>query len=71
MVLVWRNGEIKQMTKDALTIRNALIDRLVGAKVAAVKAAGGDVDSRRMCVNQPSRRMCVNQPSRQISTTVE
>ena len=25
------------MTKDALTIRNALIDRLVGAKVAAVK----------------------------------
>jgi hypothetical protein len=37
------------MTQETLTIKNALIARLIAAKLAAIKAAGGDVDARRQC----------------------
>ena len=54
------------MTKDTLTIKDALIARLIAAKLAAIKAAGGDADSRRICTG------CVPGPSLQILTaTVE
>ena len=52
------------MTKETLVIKDALIARLIAAKLAAIKAADGDVDSRRMC-------MCVSQPSLQILTATE
>src|SRR5262249_9125889 len=57
---------VARMTKEIPTIKNALIVRLVAAKLAAIKAAGGDADSRRICTG------CVPGPSRQILTaTVE
>ena len=60
------------MTTETSAIKNTLIARLVAAKLAAIKAAGGDADSRRICVGQPSRRMCVGGPSLQVLTaTVE
>jgi hypothetical protein len=51
------------MTQETLMIKNALIARLIAAKLAAIKAAGGDVDSRRACTG------CV--PWLQILTATE
>ena len=45
------------MTKETLVIKDAVIARLIAAKLAAIKAAGGDVASRRICVDQPSLRI--------------
>jgi hypothetical protein len=42
------------MTKETPTIKNALVARLIAAKLAAIKAGGGDGDSRRMCMGQIS-----------------
>src|SRR6516162_5910893 len=37
---------VTRMTQETLMIKNALIARLIAAKLAAIKASGGDVDSR-------------------------
>jgi hypothetical protein len=53
------------MTRETLTIKNALIARLIAAKLAAIKTGGGDV--RRICPLD-----IYDRPSRQISNaTVE
>ena len=53
------------MTQETLMIKNALIARLIAAKLAAIKASGGDVDSRRAC------QCLIHGPSLQILTATE
>jgi len=63
ILILFDNG-VTRMTKETLTTKNALIARLIAAKLAAIKAAGGDVDSRRICT-------CTNPWSPQILTATE